>query len=144
MKILDIFKKNPLKTWKWVAIVFICLFCMQTCSKCSHKQNYAFSEKSQQEVIDSLTQNNHELHDSILVLNGDLQLYKHSKGIIDSLRQDNVRLHESILVLNGDLQSCERSNRNLQAENTHLQSALERSQNKPVIIYKEPEINKDE
>lgn len=141
MKLLNIFKQNPLKTWKWVAIIFICLFCMQTCSKCSHKQNYAFSEKGQQEVIDSLTQNNHELHDSILVLNGDLQLYKHSKGIIDSLRQDNIRLHDSVLVLNGDLQSCERSNRNLQAENTHLQNALERSQNKPVIIYKETETN---
>jgi len=144
MKFLGIFKNNPLKTWKWVAIIFICLFCMQTCSKCSHKQNSAFTEKGNQEVIDSLKQDNHELHDSILILNGDLQLYKHSKGTIDSLKQDNQRLHDSVLVLNGNLRSCERSNRNLQSENEHLQNALERSQNKPVIIYKEPETNINE
>ena len=106
MKLLDIFKQNPLKTWKWVAIIFICLFGIQTCSKCSHRQNSAFAEKGNQVVI-------------------------------DSLKQDNVRLHDSVLVLDGDLRSCERSNRILASENEHLQSALERSQNKPVIIYKE-------
>lgn len=137
MKLLDIFKQNPLKTWKWVAIIFICLFCIQTCSKCSHRQNSAFAEKTNQVVIDSLKQDNIRLHDSVLVLNGDLQSYKHSKGVIDSLKQDNTRLHDSILVLGGDLRSCERSNQILTSENEHLQSALERSQNKPVIIYKE-------
>lgn len=137
MKILDIFKKNPLKAWMWVAIIFICLFCIQTCSKCSHNQNHSFEVKGYQEVIDSLVQTNHELHDSVLVLNGDLQSYKYSKGIIDSLKQDNTRLHDSILVLGGDLRSCERSNQILTSENEHLQGALERSQNKPVIIYKE-------
>lgn len=137
MKLLDIFKQNPLKTWKWVAIIFICLFCIQTCSKCSHRQNSAFAEKTNQVVIDSLKQDNIRLHDSVLVLNGDLQSYKCSKEVIDSLKQDNTRLHDSILVLGGDLRSCERSNQILTSENEHLQSALERSQNKPVIIYKE-------
>lgn len=137
MKLLDIFKQNPLKTWKWVAIIFICLFGIQTCSKCSHRQNSAFAEKANQVVIDSLKQDNIRLHDSVLVLNGDLQSYKCSKEVIDSLKQDNTRLHDSILVLGGDLRSCERSNRILASENEHLQSALERSQNKPVIIYKE-------
>ena len=137
MKFLDIFKKNPLKAWIWVAIIFICLFCIQTCSKCSHNQNHAFEIKAQQEIVDSLKQDNIRLHDSVLVLNGDLQSYKHSKGVIDSLKQDNTRLHDSILVLGGDLRSCERSNQILTSENEHLQSALERSQNKPVIIYKE-------
>jgi hypothetical protein len=137
MKLLDIFKQNPLKTWKWVAIIFICLFGIQTCSKCSHRQNSAFAEKGNQVVIDSLKQDNTRLHDSVLVLNGDLQFYKYSKGVIDSLKQDNARLHDSVLVLDGDLRSCERSNRILASENEHLQSALERSQNKPVIIYKE-------
>ena len=106
MNFLDIFKKNPLKTWKWVAIIFICLFGIQTCSKCSHRQNSAFTEKGNQVVI-------------------------------DSLKQDNARLHDSVLVLDGNLRSCERSNQILASENEHLQSALERSQNKPVIIYKE-------
>lgn len=137
MKPLDIFKQNPLKTWKWVAIIFICLFGIQTCSKCSHRQNSAFAEKGNQMVIDSLKHDNARLHDSVLVLNGDLQSYKHSKGVIDSLKRDNTRLHDSVLVLDGDLRSCERSNRILTSENEHLQSALERSQNKPVIIYKE-------
>lgn len=137
MKILDIFKKNPLKAWMWVAIIFICLFCIQTCSKCSRNQNHMFEMKAQQEIVDSLTQVNHGLHDSILILNGDLHTYEHSATIIDFLQQSNQEMHDSILILNGNLRAYERLNKNLQSENEHLQSALERSQNKPVIIYKE-------
>lgn len=139
MKPLNILKQNPLKTWRWVAIIFICLFCMQTCSKCSRNQNHLFEVKGNQEVIDSLIQTNHELHDSILILNGDLHTYKHSATTIDFLQQSNQELHDSILILNGSLRACERSNRNLQSENDNLRNALERSQNKPVIIYKEKE-----
>lgn len=106
MNLMDILKQNPVKTWKWMAIIFICMFCLQTCSKCSGNQNNAFIEKEHQEVIDSLKTNN---------------------GI----------LQDSILVLNGKLQSCEHINQGLRSENEHLQSALERSQNKPVIIYRE-------
>lgn len=93
--------------------------------------------KAQQEIVDSLTQVNHGLHDSILILNGDLHTYEHSATIIDFLQQSNQEMHDSILILNGNLRAYERLNKNLQSENEHLQSALERSQNKPVIIYKE-------
>lgn len=110
MNILDILKQNPLKTWKWVAIIFICLFCLQTCSKCSGNQNAAFAEKGHHEMI-------------------------------DSLKRDNKELQDSILILKGDLQTCERSNQDLCSENEHLQDALVRSQNKPVIIYREIKTN---
>ena len=139
MKILDIFRNNPSNTWKLTAIIFICLFCMQTCSKCSRNQNHLFEAKGNQAVIDSLVRANQGLHDSILILNGDLHIYMHSATAIDSLQQCNRGLHDSILILDGRLRACERSNRNLQSENDNLRNALERSQNKPIIIYKEKE-----
>ena len=139
MKILDIFRNNPSNTWKCTAIIFICLFCMQTCSKCSRNQNHLFEVKGNQEVVDSLVRTNQELHDSILILNGDLHIYMHSATAIDSLQQCNRGLHDSILILDGRLRACERSNRNLQSENDNLRNALERSQNKPIIIYREKE-----
>lgn len=139
MKILDIFRNNPSNTWKWIAIIFICLFCMQTCSKCSRNQNHLFEVKGNQEAIDSLVHVNQGLRDSILILNGDLHIYRYSATAIDSLQQYNRALHDSILILDGRLRACERSNRNLQSENDNLRNALERSQNKPIIIYKEKE-----
>ena len=139
MKIFDIFRRNPSNTWKWTAIIFICLFCMQTCSKCSRNQNHLFEAKGNQVVIDSLVRTNQGLHDSILILNGDLHIYMHSATAIDSLQQCNRGLHDSILILDGRLRACERSNRNLQSENDNLRNALERSQNKPIIIYNEKE-----
>ena len=139
MKILDVFRNNPSNTWRWTAIIFICLFCMQTCSKCSRNQNHLFEAKGNQEAIDSLVRANHELHDSILILNGDLHAYMYSTIAIDSLQQYNRELHDSILILDGRLRACERSNRNLQSENDNLRNALERSQNKPIIIYREKE-----
>ena len=75
---MDIFKQDQLKTWKWVAIIFICLFCFQTCSKCSGNQNAAFIERNHIEIIDSLTKDNKELQDSVLILIGDLQTFKKS------------------------------------------------------------------
>lgn len=105
MNIIDIFKQNPIKSWKWVAITLFCMLFLQTCSKCSGNQNAAFTEKGL-----------HEQVDSILVVNKQLQ--------------------DSILILKGDLQVCERSNQEIRTENKHLQIALERSQNKPIIIYK--------
>lgn len=139
MKILDIFRNNPPNAWKWTAIIFICLFCMQTCSKCSRNQNHLFEAKGNQEAIDSLVRVNQGLHDSILILNGDLHIYRYSAIAIDSLQQCNRRLHDSILILDGRLRACERSNKNLQSENDNLRNALKRSQNKPIIIYKEKE-----
>lgn len=110
MNIIDIFKQNPIKSWKWVAITLFCMLFLQTCSKCSSNQNAAFTEKGLQEQV-------------------------------DSIRVVNKQLQDSILILKGDLQTCERSNQDLRSENKHIQTALERSQNKPVIIYRETKSN---
>ena len=69
----DFLKKNPLKTWKWVAIILACLLCFSTCSNCSHKQNAAWTSHSHQEVIDSLSKENQMYKDSINVLNATIQ-----------------------------------------------------------------------
>lgn len=106
MKIIELLKQNMEKTWKWVAIICFCLFFLQTCSKCSSKQNHAFAEKDCIETIDN--------------------------------QKDNInQLQDSILVLHGQIQTCNKSNQDLQNENSHLRDALKQSQSKPVIIYKE-------
>lgn len=69
----DFLKKNPLKTWKWVAIILACLLCFSTCSNCSHKQNAAWTSLSHQEVVDSLLNENQIYKDSIMVLNAIVQ-----------------------------------------------------------------------
>ena len=69
----DFLKKNPLKTWKWVAIILACLLCFSTCSDCSHKQDAAWANISRQEAIDSLSNENQIYKDSIMVLNAALQ-----------------------------------------------------------------------
>lgn len=93
MNIIDLLKQNPLKTWKWVAIIFICLFCLQTCSKCSGNQNAAFAEKGHQEVVDSLKQENKSLQDSILILKGDLQTCGRSN---QDLQVENDHLRDAL------------------------------------------------
>lgn len=92
MKIFELIKKNPTKSWKWTAIIVFCLFFFQTCSKCSHNQNAAFSEKSYQEQVDSLKNTNKQLQDSILVLRGDLQTCVKST---QDLQTENEHLREA-------------------------------------------------
>lgn len=99
MNLIDILKQNPLKTWKWVAIVLFCLLFLQTCSKCSTNQTLAFSEKGYQEQVDSLKNTNKQLQDSILVLRGDMQtcdksnkdLQKENEYLRDALKQSQAK-----------------------------------------------------
>ena len=90
---MNILKSNPLKTWKWVAIVLFCLLFLQTCSKCSHNQNALFTEKGYQEQVDSLKDFNKNLADSILVLQGNLNTCNKS---IQDLQQENEHLRDAL------------------------------------------------
>lgn len=93
MKLIELIKENPLKSWKWAAIIVFCLLFLQTCSKCSSNQNAAFSEKNHIEVVDSLKASNKQLQDSILVLRGDLQTC--SKSTQDLLTE-NEHLRDAL------------------------------------------------
>jgi hypothetical protein len=93
MNIIDILKHNPMKTWKWVAIIFICLFFLQTCSKCSGNQNAAFAEKGLQEQVDSMQVYNKQLQDSILILQGDLQTCNRANH---DLQGENEHLRDAL------------------------------------------------
>ena len=75
MNLMEIFKKDARKTWKWVAIVAICLLFLQTCSKCSNNQAAAFQDKASQETIDSLHTALIRSNDTIVVLRGEVQAY---------------------------------------------------------------------
>lgn len=93
MKLIDLIKENPLKSWKWAAIVLACLLFLQTCSKCSRTQNAAFSEKEYQETVEILKQDLKNSKDSILVLRGDLQTC--TKATQD-LQQENGYLRDAL------------------------------------------------
>lgn len=75
MNLMEILKKDARKTWKWVAIVAICLLFLQTCSKCSNNQAAAFHDKASQETIDSLHTALIRSNDTIVVLRGEVQAY---------------------------------------------------------------------
>lgn len=93
MNLMDILKQNPVKTWKWVAIILFCLFFLQTCSKCSGNQNAAFAEKGLQEQVDSMQVVNKQLQDSILILKGDLQTCNKAN---QDLQTENTHLRDAL------------------------------------------------
>ena len=93
MKIKELIIENPTKSWKWAAIVLACLLFLQTCSKCSHTQNAAFSEKEYQETVETLKQDLKNSEDSILILRGNLQTY--TKATQD-LQQENDHLRDAL------------------------------------------------
>lgn len=93
MNIKELITENPTKSWKWAAIVLACLLFLQTCSKCSHTQNAAFSEKNHIEHVDSLNISNKQLQDSILILRGNLQTC--TKATQD-LQQENDHLRDAL------------------------------------------------
>lgn len=93
MKLIDILKQNPAKTWKWIAIILFCLFFLQTCSKCSGNQNAAFAEKGLQEQVDSLKVSNKHLQDSVLILQGDLQTCNRANH---DLQGENEHLRDAL------------------------------------------------
>jgi len=93
MKLLDILKENPIKTWRWVAIILFVLLTLQTCSKCSSKQNQAFSDKSNSILIDSLKGVNSRLQDSVLILNGEIQSLQQN---IQNLEQENSHVRDAL------------------------------------------------
>lgn len=75
MNIMEILKKDTRKTWKWVALVAICLLFLQTCSKCSNNQAAAFRDKASQETVDSLRSALIKTNDTVVVLRGEVQAY---------------------------------------------------------------------
>jgi len=93
MKLIELIKGDPTKSWKWTAIVVFCLLFLQTCSKCSGNQNAAFLEKNHIEVVDSLKTSNKQLQDSILVLWGDLQTCSKSTQV---LQTENEYLRDAL------------------------------------------------
>lgn len=93
MGIKELIMENPTRSWKWLSVFLACLLFLQTCSKCSHTQNAAFSEKGYQDVVDSLKTSNKSMCDSILVLRGDLQTC--SKATQD-LQDENNHLRDAL------------------------------------------------
>lgn len=93
MNISDLLKQNPAKTWMWVAIFMFCLLFMQTCSKCSHKQNAMFAEKNNIEMIEELKVENQHLQDSILIIQGNLQTCSKSN---QDLQNENDHLRDAL------------------------------------------------
>lgn len=81
------------RVWKWIAIVFACLFLIGSCRSCSQKQNSLFAEKNHQETIDSLTNRCNQLGDSILILNGTIDKYNQ---IIQDFQSENDHLRGAL------------------------------------------------
>ena len=93
MNIKELLTKDLAKTWRWVAVILFVLLTLQTCSKCSSKQNQAFADKSNSELIDSLKNINSTLQDSVLILNGEIQtLYQN----IQNLEQENSHVRDAL------------------------------------------------
>ena len=93
MNIIELLKKDLAKTWRWVAIILFVLLTLQTCSKCSSKQNQAFMDKSNSNLIDSLKVVNGRLQDSILILNGENQSLQQN---IQNLEQENSHVRDAL------------------------------------------------
>ena len=93
MKLIEILKQDMTKTWKWVAILAICLLFLQTCSKCTHTQEAAFSNKSYQETVDSLKSALVKTNDTVVVLRGELQAYHE---LVDRSQTENEYLRSAL------------------------------------------------
>ena len=86
MKIKDFFKN-----WKLIAIILFVLLVLQTCSRCTSKQNRNFEISQTENIIDSLNDINKTMHDSIIVLNGMIYGYEEK---LNSMKNEIANLRE--------------------------------------------------